>query len=233
MTLDTLVTQPLLDQADTSLDFVALKENLRPIHVERINQAFLLCYSDFSFFVNKHGWRANQDWKIIWEGNPQSFAIHQPYVLAFEPNFIEIRVMETGAVAYIQREKNVRMLHSSTREVSFVVVPPCYGMGSCIAAGRSWVRTWSTRQEANVYSFRSFTPMKMNLARTWLPAWISGHLPTTCLGVPGRLSQRRAGRGGTNSLVFLPDLFWIKTLVGECGSDLGCASAKCARFMSV
>ena len=119
VTLDTLVTQPLLDQADTSLDFVALKENLRPIHVERINQAFLLCYSDFSFFVNKHGWRADQDWRITWEGNPQSFAIHQPYILAFEPNFIEIRVMETGAVAYIQREKNVRMLHSSTREVRY------------------------------------------------------------------------------------------------------------------
>lgn len=118
VTLDTLVTQPLLDQADTSLDFVALKENLRPIHVERINQAFLLCYSDFSFFVNKHGWRTFNEWKITWEGNPQSFAIHQPYILAFEPNFMEIRNMDSGALVYILTAKNVRMLHSSTREVS-------------------------------------------------------------------------------------------------------------------
>lgn len=121
VTLDTLVTQPLLDQADTSLDFVATKENLRPIHVERINRDFLLCYSDFSFFVNRHGWRALPEWLITWEGNPQAFAIFQPYILAFEPNFIEIRNMDTGTLVYILTAKNVRMLHSSTREVSEMV----------------------------------------------------------------------------------------------------------------
>lgn len=117
MTLDTLVTQPLLDQADTSLDFVAMRESLKPIHLERINQAFLLCYSDFSFFVNKHGWRNFPEWKITWEGSPQAFAIFQPYILAFEPNFIEIRNMDTGTLVYILTAKNTRMLHSSNREV--------------------------------------------------------------------------------------------------------------------
>lgn len=111
------MTQPLLDQADTSLDFVALKENLKPIHVERINRDFLLCYSDFSFFVDRHGWRAFPEWKITWEGTPTSFAIFQPYILAFEPSFIEIRNMDTGSLVYILTAKNVRMLHSSTREV--------------------------------------------------------------------------------------------------------------------
>jgi len=115
--LDNLYTQALLDQADTSLDFVALKENVRPIHVERINRDFLLCYSDFSFFVNRHGWRAFPEWKITWEGNPQAFAVFQPYILAFEPSFIEIRHMDTGMLVYIVTGKNVRMLHSSTREV--------------------------------------------------------------------------------------------------------------------
>ncbi|KAI9726986.1 MAG: RHO1 GDP-GTP exchange protein 2 [Chrysothrix sp. TS-e1954] len=119
VTLDTLVTQPLLDQADTSLDFVLAKENLKPIHVERINRDFLLCYADFSFFVNRHGWRAFPEWKIDWEGNPQSFAIFQPYILAFEPNFIEIRNMDTGTLVYILTAKNVRMLHSSTREILY------------------------------------------------------------------------------------------------------------------
>jgi len=121
VTLDTLVTQPLLDQADTSLDFVAMKENLKPIHVERINHNFLLCYSDFSFFVNRHGWRAMAEWKITWEGNPQQFAVFQPYILAFEPSFIEIRHMDTGALLSIITAKNVRMLHDSSREVSAVV----------------------------------------------------------------------------------------------------------------
>lgn len=119
VTLDTLVTQPLLDQADTSLDFVAMKENLRPIHLERIARDFLLCYSDFSFFVNKHGWRAFPEWKINWEGHPQAFAIFQPYILAFEPNFIEMRDMNTGGLVFILTAKHMRMLHSSTREVSF------------------------------------------------------------------------------------------------------------------
>lgn len=119
VTLDTLVTQPLLDQADTSLDFVAQKEHLKPIHVERISQTFLLCYSDFSFFVDKNGWRAFPEWKITWEGVPQAFAIFQPYILAFEPNFIEIRNLETGAFVYTLTARNVRMLHSSTREVYF------------------------------------------------------------------------------------------------------------------
>lgn len=136
VTLDTLVTQPLLDQADTSLDFVAMKENLKPIHVERLNPNFLLSYSDFSFFVNKHGWRANSDWKIVWEGNPTSFALFGPYVstyghhtsnlanrrtqiLAFEPSFIEIRHMETGLLVYILTAKNIRFLHSSTRDILY------------------------------------------------------------------------------------------------------------------
>ncbi|KAB8446204.1 hypothetical protein FH972_025186 [Carpinus fangiana] len=119
VTLDDLVTQPLLDQADTSLDFVAMKENLKPIYVERLQRDFLLCYSDFSFFVNKHGWRARPDWKITWEGTPESFAIfNQQYILAFEPNFIETRSMDTGMLVHIQTGKNVRMLHSSTREVA-------------------------------------------------------------------------------------------------------------------
>ena len=118
VTYDTLQTQPLLDQADTSFDFVAQRgENLKPLHVERIGLDFLLCYSDFSFFIDRHGWRSFTDWKITWEGTPQSFAVFQPYILAFEPSFIEMRHLDTGLLVYILTAKNVRMLHSSTREV--------------------------------------------------------------------------------------------------------------------
>ena len=117
VSLETLETQSLLDQADTSLDFVARKENIKPIHIERLNGEFLLNYTDFSFFVNRNGWRARPDWKITWEGQPQSFALSYPYILAFEPSFIEIRHVETSALVHILTAKNVRMLHSSTREV--------------------------------------------------------------------------------------------------------------------
>lgn len=123
VSLMTLETQSLLDQADTSLDFVARKENVRPIHIERLNGEFLLNYSEFSFFVNRNGWRARPEWRIDWEGSPQSFALSYPWILAFEPNFIELRHIETGAV-HIVPHKNIRMLHCSTHEVSLGCLHP-------------------------------------------------------------------------------------------------------------
>ncbi|EAW12770.1 putative Rho guanyl nucleotide exchange factor (Rom2) [Aspergillus clavatus NRRL 1] len=119
VSLETTETQSLLDQADTSLDFVQRKENVKPIHIERMNGEFLLNYSDFSFFVNRNGWRARPDWKISWEGNPNAFALSYPYILAFEPNFIEIRHIETSELIHIMTGKNIRMLHSSTREILY------------------------------------------------------------------------------------------------------------------
>lgn len=118
VSLETLETQSLLDQADTSLDFVVRKENIKPIHIERLASEFLLCYTDYSFFVNRNGWRARPDWRITWEGNPQAFAIFSPYILAFEPSFVEIRHMESGGLVNILTARNIRWLHTSTREVS-------------------------------------------------------------------------------------------------------------------
>ncbi|KAI9676125.1 MAG: RHO1 GDP-GTP exchange protein 2 [Caeruleum heppii] len=119
VSLETLETQSLLDQADTSLDFVARKENIKPIHIERLNGEFLLNYTDYSFFVNRNGWRARSDWKITWEGQPTAFALSYPYILAFEPMFIEIRDIETGMLKHILTSKSVRLLHSSTREILY------------------------------------------------------------------------------------------------------------------
>ncbi|KAI1271073.1 CNH domain-containing protein [Xylaria sp. FL0933] len=118
VSLETLETQSLLDQADTSLDFVARKEGTKPIHIERLNGEFLLNYTDFSFFVNRNGWRARPEWRIDWEGTPQAFALSYPWILAFEPNFIELRNIENGAI-HIVPHKNIRMLHSSTHEILF------------------------------------------------------------------------------------------------------------------
>jgi RHO1 GDP-GTP exchange protein 1/2 len=117
VSLETTERQALLDQADTSLDFVTRRENVKPIHIERLSGEFLLNYSEFSFFVNRNGWRARQDWKIQWEGTPQAFAVNYPYILAFEPNFIEFRHYETSELIHIMTGKNLRMLHASTREV--------------------------------------------------------------------------------------------------------------------
>jgi len=121
VSLETLETQSLLDQADTSLDFVARKEGVRPIHIERISGEFLLNYSEFSFFVNRNGWRAKPEWKLEWEGTPNAFALSYPWILAFEPTFIELRSIDSPAVHIVPR-KNIRMLHSSTHEVSLLSI---------------------------------------------------------------------------------------------------------------
>ncbi|KAK4161482.1 CNH domain-containing protein [Cladorrhinum sp. PSN259] len=118
VSLETLETQSLLDQADTSLDFVARKDGVKPIHIERLNGEFLLNYSEFSFFVNRNGWRARPDWRLDWEGTPQAFALSYPWILAFEPNFIELRHIENLSV-HIVPHRNIRMLHSSTHEIIY------------------------------------------------------------------------------------------------------------------
>ncbi|KAL8902943.1 MAG: hypothetical protein Q9207_004266 [Kuettlingeria erythrocarpa] len=118
VSLETLETQPLLDNADTSLDFVSKKDNI-PVSIERLNGEFLLHYTDYSFFVNRNGWRARSDWIINWEGRPTNFALSHPYLLAFEPSFIEIRHLETAALVYIITAKNIRMLHVSTSEIIY------------------------------------------------------------------------------------------------------------------
>ncbi|KAN0061281.1 RHO1 GDP-GTP exchange protein 2 [Thecaphora frezii] len=114
--LETLDTQGLLDPDDSSLDFVHRKETVKPIAIYRITGEFLLCYDEFAFYVNKNGWRAKGNWIIHWEGNPTSFAYHHPYVLAFEPNFVEVRHVETGALHQVITGVNLRCL--------FADVPP-------------------------------------------------------------------------------------------------------------
>ena len=128
MDLDNLETQSLLDPADTSLDFVSRKEGTgaaKPIAIYRFNGLFLLCYDEFAFFVNKNGWRAKHDWMVSWEGLPQGcgislpfvvcvltrgLAVAYPYLFAFEPSFVEIHSLETGALAQIIPGSNIRLL---------------------------------------------------------------------------------------------------------------------------
>ncbi|KAI0079401.1 CNH-domain-containing protein [Panus rudis PR-1116 ss-1] len=112
--LETLDTQGLLDPADQSLEFVRKKENLRPLAIYRIDNEFLLCYDEFAFYVNKTGWRSRRDFIVYWEGSPTAFALHYPYVLAFEPTFVEIRHVETGEMSQIIQGNNLRCLFADT-----------------------------------------------------------------------------------------------------------------------
>ncbi|KAH7890772.1 CNH domain-containing protein [Phlebopus sp. FC_14] len=112
--LESLDTQGLLDPADASLEFVRKRENLRPMAIYRIDNEFLLCYDEFAFYVNKNGWRSRPGFMVHWEGSPTGFALRFPYVLAFEPTFVEIRHVETGAMSQVIQGNNLRLLFADT-----------------------------------------------------------------------------------------------------------------------
>ncbi|KAF9104702.1 RHO1 GDP-GTP exchange protein 2 [Mortierella sp. AM989] len=114
--LSNLNTQDLLDFSDPTLDFVHKKdENLKPLAIYRIGTGdsftFLLCYEEFSFYVDKTGRRARDNWIIHWEGVPTFCALALPYVIAFDPSFIEIRHVETGDLVQIIPGNNIRCLY--------------------------------------------------------------------------------------------------------------------------
>lgn len=110
--------ESLLDPADTSLEF-ALKDTLKPMAIYRVGNMFLLCYTEFAFFVNTQGWRKKESHIIHWEGEPQKFAIWYPYILAFDSNFIEIRKIDTGELVRCVLGEKIRLLQTNTQEILY------------------------------------------------------------------------------------------------------------------
>lgn len=111
--------EPILDEADPSLDFATQKESVTPLSIHRLDKKILLSYSEFSFFINGNGWRIKHDWSIYWEGNPQNIALFYPYLLAFEPGFIEVRDVESTTLIRALVGENIRFLHSNEHEALF------------------------------------------------------------------------------------------------------------------
>ncbi|KAL2786090.1 CNH domain-containing protein [Aspergillus keveii] len=116
-----LVSQSLLDQADTSLDFAQrAKILITPIDMQRLNGEFLLNYREFSFFVNRNGWRSRPDFLIRWEGAPVSFVLQYPYIIAFGSRLIEVAHVVKGKMEWVTVGKDIRMVFSSPGEVLIV-----------------------------------------------------------------------------------------------------------------
>lgn len=105
--------QALLDPADNELAFVFSRQDIRPISIYRVQFAeYLVCYNgkgeegwtrvtdnglkrflslEFGFYVDQRGRWIRSSHIMEWEGEPDAFALSYPYLLAFEPGFIEIR----------------------------------------------------------------------------------------------------------------------------------------------
>lgn len=124
---ESLDIQGLLDPSDESLDFVRRRADPvrpKPMAIYRIDNEFLLCYDEFAFYINRSGWRSRRDFMVYWEGTPTGFALHYPYVLAFEPSFVEIRNVETGAMAQIVQGNNLRVLFTDVPASPGAPPPP-------------------------------------------------------------------------------------------------------------
>ncbi|KAI9317114.1 CNH domain-containing protein [Dichotomocladium elegans] len=111
--------QSVLDPSDESHKVLLHKENLRPITMFRHqNSSILLCYNELAFYIDKKGRRLRPEWSIRWEGQPTAFAVSYPYIVAFDPTFIEVRDMNTGDLVQIIPGKNVRCLKPDAQDTT-------------------------------------------------------------------------------------------------------------------
>ncbi|KAI9321866.1 CNH domain-containing protein [Dichotomocladium elegans] len=124
--VDTSKTQPMLNPKDKNLSFITEREkdesrlNIRgPVkHIAAFRMPhgdYLVCYDD-----NK-GNRIHPNFRIEFEGAPEAYAYLHPYVIAFEPNFIEIRNVSSGELEQIIRGRNIRHLNTGYKaDKSFI-----------------------------------------------------------------------------------------------------------------
>jgi len=98
----------------------------------------------FAFYVNKSGWRARKRFIVHWEGHPKSFALHYPYVLAFEPTFIEVRDVESGRLMQIIQGNNLRCI--------FAEAPPSTTHGASMFYNAAYRAAYGNDPRQSVYS---------------------------------------------------------------------------------
>ncbi|KAG2192246.1 hypothetical protein INT47_010047 [Mucor saturninus] len=110
--LDALnMNRNLPDPTNPDFAFVQQRgDDLRPLGMFRCKEHYLLCYDAFAFMVNVHGNLVRESPLIEWEGVPQSVAFYYPYVVGFDPRFIEVRHVETGELIQVLAGTHMRCL---------------------------------------------------------------------------------------------------------------------------
>ncbi|KAF2268953.1 hypothetical protein CC78DRAFT_612819 [Lojkania enalia] len=85
-------------------------QNQDPLGMFRLSdQEFLLCYEECAVYVNKHG---DISRSVIMEfvGKAKSAALYGPYVLLFDPDFVEIRNAQNGRLRQVIAGRDVKCL---------------------------------------------------------------------------------------------------------------------------
>ncbi|CAO3632920.1 unnamed protein product [Mucor hiemalis] len=112
----------LPDPTNPDFGFVQQRgDDLRPLGMYRCREHYLLCYDAFAFMVNVHGNFVRDAPLIEWEGVPQSVAFYYPYVVGFDPRFIEVRHVETGELVQVLAGSHMRCLQFINQSIAPVI----------------------------------------------------------------------------------------------------------------
>ncbi|KAI8388203.1 uncharacterized protein BYT42DRAFT_559247 [Radiomyces spectabilis] len=104
----------LPDLQKPAFQFVTqINEEAKPLGMFKCKDYYLLCYTSFAFLVDSRGDFVKHPayTRIEWEGVPQAVTFSYPYIMAFDPRFIEVRHVETGQLIQILTGENIRCLH--------------------------------------------------------------------------------------------------------------------------
>ncbi|KAG2232198.1 hypothetical protein INT48_004126 [Thamnidium elegans] len=109
------------DKGDPQFNFVHRQaESIKPLAMYRVHDKFLLCYDKFCFYVNNRNgslvYRGPQKLPLLceWEGNPENIVFQYPYIIAFDPQFIEIHHIDTGDLVQIIPGDQIRLTYFQT-----------------------------------------------------------------------------------------------------------------------
>ncbi|KAK9239196.1 CNH domain-containing protein [Lipomyces kononenkoae] len=84
----------------------------KPLGIFRIGQQeFLLCYSTYCIFCDKHG-QVSRSAYIKFECTARAVAFSEPYIVAFDLNFVEVRSVDSGEKKQIIIGADVRLLRT-------------------------------------------------------------------------------------------------------------------------
>lgn len=74
------------------------------------SQQLIYINAEFGVYVDKHGDPSRSAGTIEWEGTAERVALHHPYILLFDPRFIEVRHVETGRLAQVIPGNDIRCI---------------------------------------------------------------------------------------------------------------------------
>ncbi|KAJ1914787.1 RHO1 GDP-GTP exchange protein 2 [Mycoemilia scoparia] len=156
---------------DPDLLFVQQEKSGRPLAIHKIDNEFLLCYQEFAFYLEKSGKRTRPELLIRWLVPPTQVIVSAPYIIAFNPIFIEVRHSKTGNLEHTIRLPNGVCLNpgsvqngihisappESTTYVNKIIELEAFSQAKCTTPVSHLSKSPSLKQSNRLGSSRSST----------------------------------------------------------------------------